>query len=100
MNEVSYIVDTTLQLQECFGIRILMTNLRSPLMKIISTPLHRDHQIKSPLQSFDAGHTYYSLLIIPPVTTYINVLYFGCALLTIPPVTTYDNVLLRLRYHK
>ena len=39
MNEVSYIVDTTLQLQECFGIRILMSNLRPPLMKIISTPL-------------------------------------------------------------
>ena len=30
MNEVSYIVDTTLQLQECFGIRILMSNLRPP----------------------------------------------------------------------
>ena len=39
MNEVSYIVDTTLQPQVCFGVRILMSNLRSPLMKIISTPL-------------------------------------------------------------
>ena len=40
MNEVSYIVDTTLQPQECFRIRILISNLRSPLMKIISTPLY------------------------------------------------------------
>ena len=39
MNEVSFIVDTTLQPQDCFGIRILMSNLRSPHMKIISTPL-------------------------------------------------------------
>ena len=39
MNEVSYIVDTTLQPQNCFGIRILISNLRPPLMKIISTPL-------------------------------------------------------------
>ena len=39
MDEVSYIVDTTLQPQDCFGIRILMSNLRSPLMKVISTPL-------------------------------------------------------------
>ena len=30
MNEVSYIVDTILQLQEGFGIRILMSNLRPP----------------------------------------------------------------------
>ena len=35
MNEIQYIVDTTLQL----GIRILMSKLRSPLMEIISTPL-------------------------------------------------------------
>ena len=41
MNEVSYIVDATLQPQDCFEIRILMSNLRSPLMKVISTPLSR-----------------------------------------------------------
>ena len=41
MKEVSYIVNTTLQPQDCFEIRILMSNLRPPLMKIISTPLSK-----------------------------------------------------------
>ena len=43
MNEVSCIVDTTLQPQDCFGIKILMSNLRPPLMKIISMPLFKLH---------------------------------------------------------
>ena len=41
MNEVSYIVDTTLKPHDYIGIRILISNLRPPLMKIISTPLEK-----------------------------------------------------------
>ena len=63
MNEVSYIFDTTLQPQDCFGIRILMSNLRPPLMKIISTPLIGPHLWSEPYQVVTVIISKYMILL-------------------------------------